>query len=265
MANSLRPALTHFAHRVLQRAAGFDLLRYHSGNFGEIRRSTLIRTTGITCVIDVGANIGLYGRELREAGYSGRLISFEPLSSAFQALAGRAAKSQPWECMHMALGEHDGTVSINVAANLVSSSILPMLQGHSNADPDSCYVRTEEAPVRSLDSLAPALFRSQDSLWLKLDVQGFERQVLDGAEKLMGSVQAIEVELSLQPLYEGQTLYLAMIEFLQRRGYALASVVPGFHDKHTGRLLQFDGIFVREQSAASRPQTSHESPLLSVT
>jgi hypothetical protein len=77
-------------------------------------------------------------------------------------------------------------------------------------------------------------------------------------------VQAIEVELSLQLLYEGQTLYLAMIEFLQRRGYALASVVPGFHDERTGRLLQFDGIFVREQSASSRPRTSHESPLLNV-
>jgi hypothetical protein len=164
----------------------------------------------------------------------------------------------------MALGSHDGTASLNVAANLVSSSILPMLQAHSNAAPDSRYVGVEDAPMRSLDSLAPALFRPQDSIWLKVDVQGFEQQVLDGAEKLLGSVQAIEVELSLQPLYKGQTLYLPMIEFLQRRGYTLASVAPGFHDVCTGRLLQFDGIFLREQSVAQRPRPSLQSSLLHV-
>jgi len=103
--------------------------------------------------------------------------------------------------------------------------------------------------MRSLDSLAPLLFRPQDSIWLKVDVQGFEQQVLDGAEALLGSVKVIELELSLQPLYEGQVLYLPMIAFLLRRGYALASVAPGFHDKCTGQMLQFDGIFLREQFA----------------
>ena len=186
MANNVRAALTHIAHRVLQRTTGCDLLRYHSGNFGELRRSRLIHTTGITCVADVGANEGLYGRELREGGYTGRLVSFEPLSAPFQLLASRAAKDQPWECMRMALGSHDGSVSLNVAANLVSSSILPMLEAHSDALPDSRYVAMEEAPMRSLDSLAPALFRPHDSIWLKLDVQGFERQVLEGAQKCWG-------------------------------------------------------------------------------
>jgi FkbM family methyltransferase len=252
MQTTLRPALTHIAHRFLQRATGCDILRYHPRYFCRLRRSRLIRTTGITCVVDIGANIGEYGRELREAGYSGRLVSFEPLSTAFQVLARRAAKDQPWECMRIALGSHDGTVSLNVAANLVSSSILPMLQAHSSAAPDSRYVGIEDAPMRSLDSLAPVLFRPQDSIWLKLDVQGFEQQVLDGAEQLLGSVEAIEVELSLQPLYEGQTLYLSMIDFLRHRGYALASVAPGFYDECTGRLLQFDGIFLREQSVAQR-------------
>ncbi|MGA2721468.1 MAG: FkbM family methyltransferase [Bryobacteraceae bacterium] len=248
MANNLKEALSHIAHRFLQRATGCDFLRYHPVHFCQLRRSKLIRTSGITCVVDVGANIGRYGRELRESGYSGRLVSFEPLSTPFQALARRAAKYKRWECMRMALGSHDGTASLNVAANRESSSILPMLRAHSDAAPNSRYVGIEEAPIRSLDSLAPVLFQPQDSIWLKLDVQGFEQQVLDGAEDLLGSVKAIEVELSLQPLYEGQTLYLPMIEFLLRRGYALVSVVPGFQDECTGRLLQFDGIFLREQT-----------------
>jgi FkbM family methyltransferase len=248
MANNLRLALTDIAHRFVQRATGCDILRYHARHFYPLRRSRLIRTAGITCVVDVGANTGQYGRELRGAGYTGRLISFEPLSTAFHVLARCAAKDKSWECMRVAVGSHDGTVSLNVAANLVSSSILPMTQAHSNAAPDSHYVGIEDVPMRSLDSLAPTLFRPQDSIWLKLDVQGFERIVFDGAEQLLRSVQAIEVELSLQPLYESQMLYLPMIEFLQHRGFALASVAPGFQDEHTGRLLQFDGVFLREQA-----------------
>jgi len=242
-------------HRFLHNVTGCDILRYQPWHFCELRRSRLIRTAGVTCVVDVGANTGQYGGELRETGYSGRLVSFEPLSAAFEVLAKRAAKNQPWECMRMALGSHDGTACLNVAANLVSSSILPMLQAHSNAAPESRYVGIEDAPMRTLDSLAPVLFRPQDSIWLKLDVQGFEQEVLDGAELLLRSVKAIEVELSLQPLYEGQPLYLPMIEFLQHRGYTLTSIAPGFFDECTGRLLQFDGIFLREQSTAECPAT----------
>jgi FkbM family methyltransferase len=206
----------------------------------------MVRTAGITCVVDVGANAGQYGGELRRGGYTGRLISFEPLPTAFQTLSRGAAKDTSWECMRIALGSHDGTAALNVAANLVSSSILPMLQVHSGAAPESRYVGIEEVPMRSLDSLAPELFRPQDSIWLKLDVQGFEEAVFAGGEQLLKSVQAIEVELSLQPLYEGQMLYLPMIEFLQRRGFALASVAPGFQNETTGRLYQFDGVFLRE-------------------
>ena len=102
--------------------------------------------------------------------------------------------------------------------------------------------------MRSLDSLAGGIFGPQDSIWLKLDVQGYERSVLEGAERLLGSVKAIEVEMSLQPLYEGQMLYLPMIDFLLGRGYNLASVVPGFQDECSGRVLQFDGVFLREQA-----------------
>src|ERR1019366_9602096 len=99
MLATLRPALTYIAHRFLQRATGCDILRYHPRHFYQLRRSRLIRTAGITCVIDIGANTGQYGRELRETGYTGRLISFEPLSTPFQVLAKRAAKDPSWECM----------------------------------------------------------------------------------------------------------------------------------------------------------------------
>lgn len=254
MASNLRLELTEMAHRYVRKVTGCDILRYRSGHFYALRRAKLIRTAGITCVIDVGANAGQYGSELRETGYSGRLISFEPVSAAFEALSKQASKDQAWQCLRMAVGSHDGTASLNVADNLVSSSVLPMLQAHREAAPQSRYVRTEEVPMRSLDSLAMDVFQQQDTIWLKLDVQGYERSVLEGAKKFLSSVQAIEVELSLQPLYEGQTLYLQMIEFFRDRGFALASVAPGFQDENSGRLFQFDAVFLREAAAVTGEQ-----------
>jgi FkbM family methyltransferase len=256
MLGGLIPALKHLAHRSLQTLTGCDVVRYHPNNFQALRRSRLIRAAGITCVLDVGANTGQYGKELRETGYIGRLVSFEPMLEAFQELTRGAARDKSWECIRIAIGSCDGTASLNVSANHVSSSILPLHQALLDAAPDCRYVRIQDTPVRSLDSLADTLFRPLDSIWLKLDVQGFERQVLDGAKNTLTRVQAVEVELSLRPLYEGQTLYLSMIQFMEQRGFALASLAPGFLDERTGRLLQFDGIFLREgltQLAASHP------------
>ena len=247
MADKLRVVLADIAHRFVQKTTGYDILRYRARHFYQLRRARLIRAAGITCVVDIGANAGQYGTELRRAGYAGRLISFEPLSVPFRMLARLAVNDKSWECMRIALGSHDGTISLNVAANLVSSSVLPMLEAHSNAAPDSRYVGREDAPMRSLDSLAPVLLRPLDSVWLKLDVQGYERPVFAGGEHLLRSVQAIEVELSLVPLYEGQMLYLPMIEFLRDRGFALVSVSPGFQDESSGRLFQFDAVFLRER------------------
>jgi len=233
------------AHQLLQKLTGFDVVRYSSFNFNQLRRSQLLARAGITCVIDVGANNGQYGRELRQAGYSGRIISFEPLSQALVELAAQAARDPLWICRKAALGDHLGPVAINVAGNSVSSSILPMLEAHREAAPESGYVAKEEVAMITLDSVLPEVAAEDDSIWLKLDVQGFEKQVLDGARKALQNVAAIEMELTMQPLYESQTLYLDMIQRLAASGFSLAMINPGLRDPRTGLLLQADGIFVR--------------------
>jgi FkbM family methyltransferase len=136
----------------------------------EIRRSRLLASLGITTVLDVGANVGVYGEALRAYGYVGRLVSFEPLGAAYRALEARAAPDPLWEVHKLALGDVDGSAEINVAASDPWSSLLPT--DPRAREPERLErVRTETVRTARLDSLPEVLGHRT---WLKLDVQGFE-------------------------------------------------------------------------------------------
>lgn len=201
----------------------------------------------ISLVLDVGANCGQYATSLRECHYSGRIVSFEPLSNAYTQLLAMSQKDPLWEIAPMtAIGDREGEITINIAGNSQSSSVLQMLDAHVKAAPESAYCGSEIVKLSRLDTLAKQYINSdQQSIFLKIDVQGFERQVLEGAAQILPLVKGIQVELSLVPLYRDQLLFEEMLEILRKLGYDLHAVIPGFTDKETGRLLQMDGIFFK--------------------
>jgi hypothetical protein len=134
-----------------------------------------------------------------------------------------------------------------VAGNSASSSILPMKDLHERAAPESRYVGTQRVALRRLDEVQHPAIQTSQRLMLKIDTQGYEMAVLRGAEKMLPRLAGVQLELSLAPLYEGQTLYLELIDWLRARGFDLWSVIPGFVDPSSGRMLQFDGVFFRAQ------------------
>ncbi len=231
------------AVRALLRRFDVDLRRY--SDTIRSRRADILEENGITLVLDAGANVGQYATSLRETGYAGRIVSFEPLQAAYAELEKRAASDDAWECRHMALGDSDGLAEINIAANSVSSSLLPMLPRHLKGEPASSYVGSQEVTRRRLDSLSSELVGDTDNVYLKLDVQGFEMQTLRGAAGTLEGVRATEVEMSVVPLYEGQALWHEVIAYLYSLGFELAWLERGFTDENSGRILQLDGIFVR--------------------
>jgi FkbM family methyltransferase len=208
----------------------------------------LIAERAIDTVVDVGANEGLFARRLRDEGFSGRIISFEPLSSAFALLAAASAADPDWECARLALGATAGARSLNVAQNLASSSFLPMESGLPEAEPRLAYVGREECSVSTLDALAADLFQRKESLYLKLDVQGFELEVLRGAETTLDRVLALDVELSLTLVYEGAPLMDEVVAYLAERDYALLRTEPTYIHPRTRETLQVDGLFVRRSA-----------------
>jgi hypothetical protein len=145
------------------------------------------------------------------------------------------------------LGNTDGETEINIAGNhAASSSILDMLPSHIESAPQSKYIGKEKIIVKQLDSVFENYYVNGDTIYMKIDAQGFEKNILDGAVKTLEKITVLQVELSMIPLYEGTLNYLDMIAFLKTKQFELFGIEPGFADLKTGRLLQFDGIFVKK-------------------
>lgn len=225
---------------------GVELRRYNAIESPTARLMHQMTTHGIDLALDVGANDGGYGRLLRSLHYTGDILSFEPLTSAHGALLRATDQDPRWfVAPRMALGETDGEVQINIAGNSASSSVLPMADLHRSAAPVSGYVGNEAVPLRRLDTIDHPAIAGARALLLKIDTQGYEMPVLRGATALLPKVKGIQLELSTAVLYEGQTTYLEMIQWLHSQGYALWNLLPGFTDPQSGRMLQFDGVFFR--------------------
>lgn len=203
-----------------------------------------MRSVGVRTVLDVGANTGQYGAELRNAGFAGDIISFEPLDDAYGELLRTSAGDGRWRCRQLALSDHIGKGTINVAGNSASSSLLVMATAHDEAMPEARIVGVQDVSLCRLDAL-DELRDVPDPLMVKLDVQGHEGSALDGADGILDRVALLEVELSVRELYEGAPLMLEVLTSMAKRGFDLVALEPGFYDRRDGQFLQFDGLFRR--------------------
>lgn len=236
----MRSRAVMMARRAFER---FGISMGRLSHMAPARRARFINDARISVLVDVGAHVGAYAIDARRFGYRGRIESFEPLDRPYKALVERAASDPLWQCHKVALGDTKGTLTMHVAGNEVSSSALGMLSRHIAGDPESRYVRNESCPAGRLDDFGIA--GPADRLYLKVDVQGFEQQVLAGASRTLGSVILLEAELSLVQLYEDAPLWIEMIEYLAGLGFEPIWLDPAFNDNQNGRLLQVDAIFAK--------------------
>ena len=233
--------------RRISNSLGIDIHRHRPENSEPRRLSLMLANHGVDVVFDVGGNTGQFARSLRQAGYRGRLVSFEPLSTAHAHLVLISESDTRWDIApRAAIGDREGEVEIHIAGNSVSSSVLDMLDSHAIAAPDSAYVGMERVRLSRLDTMAPAYLHPGAVPFLKIDTQGYEDRVLDGATEMLGMICGLQLELSLVPLYEGQQLYDALVERLRAQGFSIWAISPGFCDPGTGRMLQVDATFFRD-------------------
>lgn len=232
---------------------GLDItrLRPHRDPVGAL--ALTLSKQGIDLVLDVGANTGQFASGLRRAGYDGWILSIEPLREAHAMLAENAMKDGRWVVPEaMAISSHPAELEMNVAANSVSSSLLPMLDAHLDAEPSSAYLGKERVNATTLDHLRKT-FPEHRKSFLKLDIQGHERAALQGAQVLLNELSGVQMEVSLTPLYDGGTTLSDADETLRSHGFSLWSIWPGFVDSRSGRMLQADVTYLRipQEVAAS--------------
>ena len=234
-------------HRV-----GFELRRFSVEQSENARFISMLRTHNVNLIFDVGANAGQFGVLLREIGFDGKIISFEPLSDAREILLNISKNDPQWQiALQTAIGEENGEIEIQIAGNSHSSSVLDMLDTHVRAAPDSKYIGKEKVALRTLDSIAPDYMDSNSISFIKIDTQGYETQVMNGAKKLMSQIVGLQVEISLVPLYKGQCLFDEMLKKLKNDGFELWSISTIFSDPNTAQLLQVDATFFRAPSINS--------------
>lgn len=240
LANRLRERAKLMVRGALQRVDLDVSRRPYSG-----RLVASLDAAGIDTVLDIGANVGQFGLMTRRAGFAGRIISCEPLAGAFQQLSARSARDDSWTPVRTAVGSSSGTTSINVSANSFSSSVLPMAEEHLRSAPGSAYIGTETVAMTTVRELVVAHSVEPSRCLLKIDTQGFEDEVLAGAGDLVDEFGAVQLELSFVELYTGQQLFDELYERMRSHGLHAHILEPGFSDPD-GRLLQCDGLFVRD-------------------
>lgn len=223
---------------------GREFIPYTYENFYSLRRLKIIKNHNINLLFDVGAHNGLYGKELREDGYDGRLVSFEPLEKPYRELEKRVKTDPSWESEQIALGDAVGEEVINVSGHLTSSSILDISSAHVGACPSSKTVNTEKIKISTLDTIRDKYVHPDDRIYLKIDVQGYEKHVLNGAVQTLPEVRLLELELSLTEMYQNGPTMMEMLELMKNKGFRLVAIDPVFSDPVSGYLLQADGIFV---------------------
>lgn len=228
-------------------ALGLDVSIYRPDTMREVLFFRMLKHFNINVIFDIGANEGQFAGVVREMGYTGRVVSFEPLSAAYQQLVNNSKNDKSWRVApQMAIGDEDGEITINIANNSESSSILNMLDAHTQADGKSVYIGSEKVRISKLDSVYSDFVDKHSRIFLKIDTQGFEDKVLKGSAQLLEKVIGLQLELSLVPLYDKQKLFDEIADQLKKMGFEIWSITPVFNDINTGRQLQVDVTFFRK-------------------
>jgi FkbM family methyltransferase len=227
--------------------------------------SQLFDRLEVDCVIDVGARIGDYGRWLRHNGYRGRIVSVEPVRDNFLRLARVAADDPLWTAHRFALGSAESTMSINVSSDTSFSSLLtPNEYAKNEFAHGPAVVAQELVDVRRLDDVWPTLVAGASSVFLKMDTQGWDGEVLAGASGVLDRVRGVQTEVSVKPIYDGMTPWTQSIQRLEGLGYELSGLFPVNLDRRM-RVIEFDCValrpeFVRREPVPAGGRTVHGPP-----
>jgi FkbM family methyltransferase len=195
-------------------------------------------------VIDVGSNIGQFARTARGLFPTAQIYSFEPLPDCFAALTQRFASDAKFRAFQVALGPSDSKVTFHQNEYSPSSSLLEMETLHQKSFPYAASQSEVTVPMRRLDDML-ATFDLAEDILLKLDVQGYEDRVLDGAQRILRQSKLVITEVSFEPLYRDQVLFDAIYRRLIADGFSYHGNWEQLVSPLDGRILQGDAIFLR--------------------
>jgi len=228
--------------REFQLAASHYLCAQHVAALLELNR--------VNCVFDVGANSGQYGKGLRRFGYTGRIVSFEPVSATFAKLRKAAEDDPDWQVYNFALGREEAVQSIHVDWKSMNSLLPPSEYGRERYR-RFAKGRTEEIDIRRLDDVMQKALEGVDDPrpYLKMDTQGFDLEVFAGAGERISEFVGMQSEVAALRLYEGSPAMGEAVAAYEAAGFGVTGMYPVTRDPATGRVVEFDCVMVRSEPA----------------
>lgn len=196
---------------------------------------------GIDVVLDVGANDGAFGRDIRDRGYNGQIVSFEPNPVAFARLEAAIARDPEWIAFPFAIGEVEGTGELKVANYDAMSSFKKFTE--FGLATGATMVASVEVRVVRLDAFLYEHPEFVRNTYLKIDTQGFEMEVLRGAGEALSTIKAVQAEIALVHTYAGELDWLDVLHWMRARNFDVATAVC--NSAVGAQVREFDFVFVR--------------------
>ena len=203
-------------------------------------RSKILNLQPISLVVDVGANSGQWAKRIRRDGYQGEIWSFEP-TNKFSELQNNSSADKKWKVFNLALGDEKGQREMFLSSNDGLSSSLLEPSGIRDHHPSIDFHARQVVAVSTLDT---QLELNESPFYLKVDTQGGEELVLNGAQKVLNRCLAIEFESALIPLYKNEALHYQLANQLLGLGFSPAQIAITHWDSDL-RTISLDCIFVR--------------------
>ena len=226
---------------------GLEIKKYNPQDDFNFLITRCIKKFQIDCFWDVGANIGQTGLSIRKHGYTGNILSFEPQEEAYKKLLKNSFNDPKWKIYEKCGLGQNGLKKINISKNSVSSSFLEMENLHLDKNPQSKFIKKEEVKIISLNEVFNKEKNSFKKNFLKIDTQGYEKEVLVSGENILDDFIGISCEISVQPLYKNEAKFLDIINYLNTKGFEIYSVHNSYYEIDYGQTFSVDIVFIKKK------------------
>lgn len=193
-------------------------------------------------ILDIGANVGQFSQEMLDVFPNAQIYAFEPIASCFEKL--KKISNKQFHPLPYALGNKNGEVEINVSSYSQSSSLLPMSDMHKEIFPHTAGSHKETIRIRRLDDIVKEI-NIKIPLLIKMDVQGYEKEIILGGRETFKKASAVISETSFVPLYKGQPLAEEIRNLLEELGFEYQGFLNQKKHSQTGKALFEDSLFIK--------------------
>jgi len=203
--------------------------------------SELLKLYQVDTVFDIGANSGMSGQYFRNIGFAGQIVSFEPVDYLYRQLEEKGRRDPLWLFENVALGDMDGKQEIYLTGGSGSANSFLVSTGHmEKVAPELSTIGREMVTLKTLQSFSEKYYPEGDRLFLKIDAQGYERKILEGAGDQLNRVVGMRIEMSIVRSYEGEPLLCEMLPFIYGLGYQICAIEEAWSNRSTQEVYQVD-------------------------